>query len=74
MSKKMTMEKFLMKSQKMHGIGTYNYDLVDIKNCRVKVKIFCPKPNHGIYEQSPDTHMAGHGCPKCRNEYNRIIK
>ena len=41
----------------------YDYSLVDYKNCMEKVKIVCKK--HGIFEQTPNKHLVGHGCSKC---------
>ena len=41
----------------------YDYSLVDYKNTSKKVKIICPI--HGVFEQSPNSHLSGHGCPKC---------
>ena len=41
----------------------YDYSLVDYKNCMEKVKIICKK--HGIFEQTPNKHLGGQGCPKC---------
>src|SRR5690606_20516622 len=45
-----------------HG-DRYNYDLVVYKNLRTKVKIVCK--DHGVFEQVPDSHTKGHGCPHC---------
>ena len=43
----------------------YDYSLVDYVNSRTKIKIICPK--HGIFEQTPNTHLKGNGCVKCRS-------
>lgn len=43
---------------------TYDYNLVEYKNLRKKVKIICRI--HGIFEQSPGNHLVGQGCPKCK--------
>ena len=32
---------------------------------RVKVRIVCPK--HGVFEQKPEGHLQGQGCPICVN-------
>ena len=34
----------------------------------IKIKIICP--DHGIFEQSPDTHKT-HGCPLCAKIYTK---
>ena len=41
----------------------YDYSLVDYKNNKTKIKIICKE--HGIFEQTPYSHLSGSGCPKC---------
>lgn len=49
-------------------INKYDYSLVEYKNGSVdKVKIICRI--HGIFEQLPESHLNGRGCPKCRGWY-----
>lgn len=60
--KRLTKIEFIKKSKLVHG-NTYIYDLVCYKTARVKVKILCKK--HGVFEQTPDSHLSGHGCFKC---------
>lgn len=57
-----TKEEFAEKSNIKHN-NKYNYSLVEYKNAHVKVKIICKK--HGIFEQSPMSHLKGNGCPNC---------
>ncbi|MCK9445844.1 hypothetical protein M0Q50_03010 [bacterium] len=52
----------------IHG-NKYNYSLVEYINNYTKVKIICPE--HGIFEQSPNSHLRGKGCQKC---YNKKMK
>lgn len=49
-----------------HG-NKYDYSLVVYKTVHDKVKIICPE--HGIFEQSPQPHLSGQGCPKCSGRY-----
>lgn len=60
---KMTRDRFIERSNIIHK-NKYDYDLVDYRNNRTKVKIICP--NHGEFEQIPKHHLNGVGCPKCR--------
>jgi very-short-patch-repair endonuclease len=60
--KKRNTKEFIDKAVKVHG-KKYDYSLVDYENCNTKIKIICPK--HGIFEQSPITHLVGSGCIKC---------
>jgi hypothetical protein len=55
---------FIMKSKKIHG-EQYDYSLIDYLNSKEKVKIICSK--HGIFEQRPNQHIYGGGCPFCKN-------
>lgn len=59
---KSTTEEFIRKSRKIHG-DKYDYSLVDYSGNNIPVKIKCSL--HGIFEQKPDKHLIGHGCPKC---------
>lgn len=61
-SKTMTTMEFIKKAKKVHG-EKYNYSLVDYCNSKIKIKIVCP--THGIFEQTPNNHLKGCGCPKC---------
>lgn len=51
------------KFKSVHG-DTYNYSEVKYKKSNVKVEIVCKI--HGSFFQQPDSHMQGHGCPKCK--------
>ena len=42
----------------------YNYSKVIYKDAKTKVKIICNK--HGVFEQTPNAHLRGQGCPICR--------
>ena len=53
---------FLKLSYNVHG-DKYDYSLVDYKKMKEKVKIICPI--HGEFEQRPDNHIQGQGCPNC---------
>lgn len=59
----LTLEKFITKSEEIHQ-HRYDYSLVNYTNNRTKVKISCH--NHGEFLQTPDSHLAGQGCPSCR--------
>ncbi len=61
----MGLEVFVNRSKEVFG-DAYDYSLVDYVNNRVKVKITCKV--HGVFEKSPEKHLAGQGCPKCQKE------
>lgn len=60
---KLTSEEFIKRAREVHG-NKYDYNLVDYKNKKTKVKIICPI--HGVFEQRPDSHLSGNGCPVCK--------
>ena len=41
----------------------YDYSLVDYKNAKTKVIIICKE--HGPFDQEPNSHKKGRGCPDC---------
>ena len=46
-----------------------DYDeLVEYVNNRTKVKIICPE--HGVFEQTPQSHLLGNGCHRCSGVRN----
>ena len=61
---KMSVERFIEKAQKIHG-NSYSYEEVSYINNRTPVSIMCP--THGIFKQTPEVHLSGHGCPECAN-------
>lgn len=58
-----TTEQFIKEARKIHG-DRYDYSLVEYTNNKTKVKIICPI--HGLFEQSPQSHLKdGQNCPRC---------
>ena len=67
-----TLSYFIERAQKIHG-EKYDYSLVDYKKGTMKVQIKCKQ--HGIFEQIPDSHLQGRGCPSCsESKGEKIIK
>lgn len=66
---RLTTDLFIEKVKKVQG-DKYDYSKVVYKNSKTKVEIVCPK--HGSFWQTPDKHMQGQGCPKCKNESFRL--
>ena len=57
---------FESKARKIHG-DKYDYSLVEYKNNKSPVKIKC-KTCGNIFEQTPNVHKNGSGCPICGKE------
>jgi hypothetical protein len=53
---------FELQSREIHG-DRYSYDNVEFQTGHKKVNITCKK--HGDFEQTPDKHLMGRGCPEC---------
>ena len=61
---KHTLDSFITSSRKVHG-NKYDYSKVEYINNKTKVCIICPE--HGEFWQSPKHHLAGNGCPVCKD-------
>jgi hypothetical protein len=48
----------------------YDYSLLEYVNQKEAVKIICDK--HGVFEQTPDSHKKGIGCPRCGYDKNKV--
>lgn len=53
----------LERFQETHG-GRYDYNSVEYTNMKTNVEVCCKK--HGPFSISPDKHILGQGCRKCR--------
>lgn len=68
--KRLTTKEFIKKAIEIHG-NKYGYSEVVYFNAKTLIKIFCPI--HGYFEQIPNIHLTGHGCPKCKG-FNRTTE
>lgn len=55
------------KASKVHD-GKYSYS-GDYTTKDKKIKIICPI--HGAFEQEAESHLQGHGCPKCGHDISK---
>ena len=63
---------FINKATTIHG-NRYDYSEVNYKNNATNVKIVCK--THGEFNQTPQTHLRGSGCPECsRNMGAEVYK
>ena len=49
-------------AQQVHG-DKYAYHLADYQGNKTKLTIYCKE--HGPFDQVPNSHLSGRGCPKC---------
>jgi len=64
MRNKLTIEEFINKSNLIHK-NKYDYSLIEYKDSKSKISIICKR--HGVFNQTPNSHMSGKGCPECGN-------
>lgn len=62
MSKKITTKDFIDRARTVHGTK-YGYAFSVYQSSKNKVFIHCLE--HGMFEQSPNHHLRGVGCPAC---------
>ena len=53
----------LIKESNLVHNNFYDYSIIKYIDAKTPIEIICPK--HGEFEQSPNSHLSGHGCPKC---------
>lgn len=56
-------EEFVQKASLVHS-NRYTYDRTEYVQSRQKVIVTCPK--HGDFLVTPDNHLRGKGCPRCK--------
>jgi len=60
--KNKTTEELIEEMREIHG-DKYDYSKVEYTSAITKVCIICYK--HGEFQQTPNKHLGGKGCPKC---------
>ena len=69
-----TVEEVIQKFKIIHR-DKYDYSLVNYSNSKENISIICKI--HGVFEQSPESHLSGSGCPTCagkKNHYERHFR
>ena len=60
----LTTEEVIKQFREVHG-DKYDYSKVNYTGDKTKVTIICEEHGHGEFEQIPNSHKRGYGCPKC---------
>jgi hypothetical protein len=68
-NRNLTDKTFIDKSNNIHN-NKYSYLNVEYSSSKSKIKITCKE--HGEFEQKPNDHINGKGCPKCGIKYNYL--
>jgi hypothetical protein len=71
MPRSLTTQEFVEKAVVIHS-DRYDYSSVDYVGSQVKVTIGCPE--HGLFEQIPNDHLCGSGCPHCAGNVTLSIQ
>ena len=61
-----SVEEFILKAKMAHG-DKYDYSEVEYKNTKTKIEIRCPE--HGLFKQTPGSHLSGKGCKRCAHNF-----
>ena len=69
MGKQKTTKEFIINARQVHG-NAYDYSKTKYNKALTKVIITCPI--HGDFEQTPNSHLHGRGCPQCGKEKAKI--
>ena len=64
-------EDFIKRATERHN-GKYDYSLVDYIKSSIRVKIICPV--HGIFEQTPNSHLKTGGCYECSGKRRKTTE
>ena len=60
--KRKGLNNFIIQAKEIHG-DKYDYSNVEYINIDTKIQIICNL--HGKFEQTPESHLRGRGCPSC---------
>lgn len=60
---------FIERAKQLHG-NIYDYSKQVYSNSQTELAIICPQ--HGLFSQTPNTHLQGSGCPDCQQQQNLI--
>jgi hypothetical protein len=69
-NKKMTTQDFIDRCSVIFQ-NKYEYSISKINGTKKKTKILCPK--HGEFSQTVESHLRGHGCPRCNDSKGEKI-
>jgi hypothetical protein len=64
-----SINEFIARATTIHN-NFYDYSRSKYTNSSARILIICPK--HGKFYQSPNKHLMGQGCPKCRGQISKL--
>ena len=73
-TKKLTLEEFIEKANKKHGIGRYDYSKVKYADSYSDVIIICHNHDEPYeFKQNANSHLQGSGCRLCAIEEGKLF-
>lgn len=63
-----TTDEFISEAKLVHS-DRYDYTSVTYLGCKDYIDICCKE--HGLFTQTPDSHLQGNGCPKCGLSFDK---
>ena len=73
-TKKLTLEEFIEKANKKHGVGRYDYSKVNYVDNRSDVIIICHNHDEPYeFKQNANSHLQGSGCRLCAIEEGKLF-
>jgi Zn finger protein HypA/HybF involved in hydrogenase expression len=69
-NKNVTTDEFIEKCKIIHK-NKYDYSLVNYITSTSKIDIICKK--HGSFQQIPNSHLNGQGCPICKSSKGELL-
>ena len=67
---KISLEEFVQRANIIHN-NSYDYSMTKYTSYHENIDIICKK--HGLFKQTPATHLRGAGCPKCKRSRGEEI-
>ncbi len=68
--RKLSLKQFIEKARVIHN-NKYSYNNFIYINAKTKGYITCPE--HGDFEQIPNSHLGGSGCPNCNSSKGELV-
>lgn len=65
MKRTTTQNEFIYRANIIHN-NLYDYTCVDYTKCGENINIICN--THGLFSQEANSHLQGHGCPRCASQ------
>lgn len=57
-----SIDRFIEDAKEIHG-NRYDYSKAEYVHSHTPLTIICPE--HGEFQQTPNSHLQGKGCPRC---------